>query len=266
MDFVIIGTVVLFALIGFLRGGARIFFGIFMLLIIMAASAFASAAICPLFLKSGKGESTKYTGAATVLMKPLGKALPSDGAFGALLDTEVMQSEDGELYVLTSVSGEDGYYFVPTKLQTAVEKDVPLVGSFVSSFVKDMARSGETLRTTFAYRLTLYIYETAVWIVLVVILAIIRNIIRKKIFRFLDNHRGPSVADRICGLVIVLAIWLALLWGTGVLIANFDDGENWAHSIDKFMTKGVIAKPLMVNNPLLKLINVKLPVVKGAAA
>ncbi len=248
MDFVIIGAAVLFALIGLIKGGAKMFFGLFMLLIIMIGSAFISAAVCPLFLRSEKDGAVSYTGAATVLMDPLGGALPSDGDIGVFLDTEVTRKADGELYV-----GE-------VKLKDAVTEKVPYVGSFVASFVESAAYPGETLRTTFAYKITEYIYETVLWLILVIGLAIVRNIYRKKLFVYLDKHPGPSKVDRAIGLVINLVLLLVILWGVGALIAHYDDGTNWANSADAFLINGVIAKPLMANNPLLKLMNVTLPV------
>ena len=249
MDFVIIGAAVLFALIGLIKGGAKLFFGFFMLLVIMVGSAFLSSLICPLFLKSEKNGNVTYTGAATVLMKPLGNALPSGDGFGEFLDTVVLEGEDGELYVNE----------VP--LKQSVKDKIPYVGDFLSSFVAKMAHNGETLRKTFSYQITLYIYETAVWIVLVIVFAIIRNIFRKKIFRFLDRHSGPSKVDRLIGVIFNLVILCAVFWGVGAIIANYDDGSNWAHAADNFMTKGVIAKPYMTNNPLLKLMHITLPVI-----
>ncbi|MBO4473177.1 MAG: hypothetical protein J5765_05145, partial [Clostridia bacterium] len=71
MDFVLIGAAVLFALIGLIRGGAKMFFGLFMLLIIMVGAAFASSAICPLFLKKETETSVEYTSAANLLMDPI---------------------------------------------------------------------------------------------------------------------------------------------------------------------------------------------------
>ena len=248
MDFVIIGATVLFALIGLVKGGAKMFFGLFMLLIIMVGSSFISAAVCPLFLKSEKDDAVTYTKAATVLMEPLGGALPSDGDFGTFLDTEVTKGADGVLYV-----GE-------VKLKDAVTQKVPYVGSFVASFVENAARPGETLRTTFAFKITEYIYETVLWLILVIALAIIRNIIRKKIYIYLDKHSIPSKIDRLIGLVLNGAILLVILWGVGALIAHFDDGTNWAHTADTFMINGMIANPLMTFNPFLKLMNVTLPV------
>lgn len=248
MDFVIIGATVLFALIGLIKGGAKMFFGLFMLLIIMVGSSFIASAVCPLFLRSEKDGVVSYTGAAKVLMDPLGGALPSDGDLGVFLDTEVTKQADGELYV-----GE-------VKLKDAVTEKVPYVGSFVASFVEKAAHPGETLRTTFSYKITEYIYETVLWLILVIGLAIVRNIYRKKLFVYLDKHPGPSKVDRAIGLVINLVLLLVILWGVGALIAHFDDGTNWANSADAFLINGVIAKPLMANNPLLKLMNVTLPV------
>ena len=254
MDFIILGAVLLFSLIGLIKGGAKMFFGLFMLLIIMVACSFIASAICPLLLKSEKDDGpVTYSGAAKVLMAPFENVLPKGDDLGTLLDTEVVKGEDGNLYI-----GE-------TPLKTTVTEKVPYVGSFAASFVNKAAHPGETLRTTFAYHLTLYVYETAMWVMLVVALAIVRNIYRKKLFVYLDNNSGPSKVDRLIGVGFNIIILLILLWGVGVLIANYDDGDNWAHSADSFLTNGVIAKPLMANNPLLKIIPVKLPV-EGSAA
>lgn len=266
MDFVLIGATVLFALIGLIKGGAKMFFGLFMLLVIMVGSAFISAAICPLFLRSEKDGAVTYSGAATVLMDPISGALPSDGTFGMLLDAEVKKNEDGEYYIRMEVTteGEEGEpgetYSTDVKLTEAVAENVPFVGSFAASFVEKSAHPGETLRTTFAYKLTEYAYEAALWVILVIILAIIRNIIRKKIYIYLDKNPGPSKVDRVIGLVLNLAILLVILWGAGALIAHFDDGANWANTADNFLTSGMLANPLMCNNPLLKLMGITLPI------
>ena len=124
---------------------------------------------------------------------------------------------------------------------------------------------GETLRTTFSYKLAEYAYETVVWILLVIILAIVRNIVRKKIYRWLDKHPGPSKVDRLIGVVLTLAILLVILWGAGAIIARFDDGSNWANSANTFLTNGMIAGPLMSNNPLLKLMGITIPATGGGA-
>ena len=247
-DFVIIGAAVLFAVIGLIKGGAKIFFGFFMLLIIMVGSAFISANVCPLFLQKENEGSVEYTKAATILMEPLGKALPSEGTFGELLDADVTEGADGEIYV-----GD-------VKLKEAITEKVPYVGGAVASFVVKAVHPGEHLRTTFSYKITEYIYEIILWVILVIILAIIRNIIRKKIFVYLDKNSGVSKVDRVIGAVISLVLLVAIFWGAGALLAYFDDGANWAHTADEFITKGVIAKPFMENNPLLKIINVTLPV------
>ena len=248
MDGIIIGAVVIFALIGLIRGGAKMFVGLFMLLIIMVGASFISSAICPLFLKSEKDGNVTYTKAATVLMTPLGGLLPSDGDFGTFLDTEVSKGPDGS------------YYIGEVKLADAVTEKVPYVGSFVASFVVAAAHVGEPLRTTFAFKMTEYIYEIFLWVNLVIALAIVRNIIRKKIYIFLDHNSIPSKVDRVLGMVLTLSLLLVILWGAGALIAHFDNGENWANAADNFMIKGVIANPLMCNNPLLKLMHITLPI------
>lgn len=253
MDFVIIGAAILFALIGLIRGGAKMFFGLFMLLIIMVASAFISAAICPLVLRSEKDGKVEYTALATPLMDPIGNAIPSD-MFGDLLDTEIVKGEDGKLYVGEMALEEE-----------ALAEKVPYVGSAISPVLLGATHEGETLRTIIAYKATEYIYETALWVILVIILAIIRNIVRKKIYRFLDHHPGPSKVDRLLGVVLNLVILTVILWGAGALIAFFDDGSNWANDADAFLLNGVIAEPFMTNNLFLKLIDVTLPIGGSAA-
>ena len=253
MDFVIIGAAILFALIGLIRGGAKMFFGLFMLLIIMFASAFISSAICPLILKSEKDGVIEYTSPATALMGPIGDLLPSD-ILGEALDSEIVKGEDGTFYV-----GE-------VKLADAISEQIPYVGSSISPVVVGAAYEGATLRTLVSYKLTEYVYEIALWVLLVVILAIVRNILRKKLYRFLDKHSVPSKVDRAIGVVLNLVIITIILWGVGALIANFDNGSNWAHETDSFLTNGVIAEPFMQNNPLLKLMDITLPVEGGANA
>ncbi len=248
MDFVIIGVTVLFALIGLIKGGAKMFFGLFLLLVIMVGSAFISAAVCPRFLRTEKDGAVEYTKAATVLMDPASGWLPSDGDVGTMLDGTVTMDAEGVLYVND------------VNLKDTITEKIPYVGSFVASLVVKVATPGETLRTTFAYKITEYIYETVLWVLLVIIFAIIRNIIRKKIYVFLDKHSFSSKVDRLLGLVMNLAILLAILWGVGALIAHFDDGANWANTVDNFMINGKLAEPLMLNNPFLKLMHVTLPI------
>ena len=248
MDFVLIGAAVLFAVIGLVKGGAKLFFGLFMLLVIMVGAAFISSAVCPLFLQSKSGDQLKPTAAATVLMKPIGSALPKDGTFGEFLDTAVTKGEDGSLYV-----GEK-------TVKDVLSEKIPYVGSFVAPFLEKTIAPSDSLRDALSFTAAKYIYEFALWIVLVIILAILRNIFRKKIYRFLDKNSGPSKIDRIVGLVLCLAFLLAVLWGAGLVIAHFDDGANWAHTADTFLLNGVISKPLFTANPLLKLIKVTLPV------
>ena len=257
MDFIIIGGAVLFALIGLIKGGAKIFFGLFMLLVIMVGASFISAAVCPLVLQKNTDEGVVYTSAAQTIMSPIANALPTSGDFATLLDTEIVLGEDEVLYVGESCE---------VTLKAAISENIPVVGQYLASFVEKAAIPGTTLRTSIAYNLTRYICEIILWVILVIALVIVRNIVRKKIFIFLDDkkHAAFSKIDRAIGAVVTLVIFLAILWGAGVIIARFDDGSNWANKADAFLLNGVIAQPFMQANPLLKLINVTLPVAEAA--
>ncbi|MCR4726482.1 MAG: hypothetical protein K5753_04595 [Clostridia bacterium] len=253
MDFVIIGLTVAFAVIGLIKGGAKLFFGLFMILVIAVGAAFISSLVCPLFLKTGKGNEVKFTPPATVLMNPIGNALPKGGEFGDLLDTPVKYKEDGALYV-----GEKA-------LKEIVSEKVPYVGSFVAPLAEKAAVPSDSLRKSLSFVIVKYIYEFVVWLILGIALLILRNVIRKKIYRFLDHNSGPSKIDRVLGVIMMVAVLLAVFWGAGLAIAHFDDGEgNWAHTADTFLLNGVISEPLFKNNPLLKIINVTLPVTAAA--
>ena len=257
MDFIIIGGALLFAFIGIVKGGAKIFFGLFMLLVIMVGASFISAAVCPLFLQKNTDEGVVYTSAAQTIMSPIANALPSSGDFSTLLDTEIVLGEDNVLYI-----GEAGD--IPMK--SAVSENIPVVGQYLASFLEKTAIPGTTLRTSVSYNIARYICEIILWVILVIALAIVRNIIRKKVFVFLDDkkHATFSKIDRVLGAVITLVIFVALLWGAGAVIARFDDGSNWAYKADSFLLNGVIAKPFMQANPLLKILNVTLPVAESA--
>jgi len=251
MDYVIIGGIILFALIGLWKGAAKLFFGLFMLLIIMVGAAFAASAISPLILTKTTDEGVEFTPAATVLMDPIGGIIPDSDEMGELLNKKI-EDRDGVLYF------EDS----DVALTNAIAEYIPEVGSYLAPIVAAVAIPGMTLKVAVAYTLTRYVYEIAIWVVLVIILAIIRNIIRKKIFRYLDreDNAAKSKLDRVLGIVLNIAILLIIFWGVGALVARFDDGANWAHDADAFFLNGTIAEPLMANNPLLKLINVTLPV------
>ena len=247
MDYVLIGGVLLFGLIGLWKGGAKIFLGFFMLLVIMVGSAFISSALCPLFLQKKTDSGIEYTAPAKVLMTPLSSALPSDESYTAIFDTEIVLGEDGVLYV-----GTDG----DVPLESVVSENVPYVGAYLGPVLNTVATPGTTLRTSIAYTVTRYIYEIVVWVVLVIILAIIRNIIRKKIFRWLDDkrHAVMSKIDRLIGFLVNVVIFVAIAWGVGLLGARFDNGSNWATSLNAFIMNGKIAAPFMQANPFLKLL------------
>ncbi|MBQ9370152.1 MAG: hypothetical protein IJU10_03655 [Clostridia bacterium] len=254
MDFVLIGGIVLFGIIGLWKGGAKIFFGLFMLLIIMVGAAFISASVTPLFLsKTNADGSIEYTSAAQAIMTPVGEALPSNEMFSAVLDTDIVLGEDGVLYV-----GEDS----DIPLNGAVSENIPVVGPYLASFLEATAVPGTTLRNSISYTVARFAFEIVIWVILVIILAIIRNIIRKKIFRWLDDksHSAMSKIDRVIGLAVSIAIFVAILWGFGGIVARFDNGSNWANTIDNMFLEGKLAKPFMCANPLLKLLGLTLPV------
>jgi len=252
MDLVLIGGILLFGLIGLWKGGAKIFFGFFMLLVIMVGAAFISAAICPLFLQKTTDEGIEYTAPAQAIMSPIGSALPSDEDFAVLLDTEIVLGEDDVLYV-----GEDG----DIPLVDAVSENIPYVGPYLASFLSMTAEPGATLRNSISYTAARFVYEIIVWVLLVIILAIIRNIIRKKIFRWLDDksHSAMSKIDRVIGLIINIAIFAALIWGLGLVVTRFDDGANWASSLNSLFLEGQIAGPFMQANPFLKILGLTIP-------
>jgi len=252
MDYVLIGGALLFAIIGIWKGGAKIFFGFFMLLIIMVGAAFISASVTPLFLTKNTAEGVEYTAPAQAIMSPVGGMLPSGEEYEALLDTNIVLGEDGVLYV-----GADAD--VPVK--NVVSENVPVVGPYLASFIEMSAEPGTTLRTSISYTAARFAYEIVIWVVVVIILAIIRNVIRKKIFHWLDdkNHATMSKIDRIIGLFVNVAIFVALMWGFGAVVARFDDGSNWAYSLDNMFFAGMISKPFMTMNPLLKLLGIALP-------
>ena len=253
MDYVLIGGVVLFGLIGIWKGGAKIFFGFFMLLVIMVGSAFISAAVCPLFLQKTTDEGVVYTAPAQALMSPIGGALPSSEGFSDLLDTEIVLDESGVPYI--------GEVREETNLKAVVSANIPVVGPYLASFLETAAAPGVTLRTSVSYVIARSVYEVGVWVILVIILAIIRNIIRKKIFRWLDDksHSTMSKIDRLIGFAVNVVIFVALVWGFGAVVARFDDGANWATSINTFLLNGSIAGPFMQANPILKLLGITLP-------
>ena len=247
MDYIIIGAAVLFALIGIWKGGAKLFFGLFMLIIIMVGSAFLSSMIAPKILTKETDAGVEFTSPATVLMPPLGGLLPTDGDFGAILNETVHEDENGNLYIVDTDHTIDSVF----------SAGMPEIWTYVGPIVKSAIIPGITLRESLAYTMTRYIYEIGIWVILVIILAIIRNIIRKKIFLWLDmkEHSTMSKIDRLVGLALNLAILLALFWGSGALVARFDNGANWAHTANSFMTTGTVAEPFMTNNPILKLID-----------
>ena len=253
MDFVIIGLTVAFAVIGLIKGGAKLFFGLFMILVIAVGAAFISAAVCPLFLKSEKDDAVTFYAPATLLMNPIGNALPKKGEFGDLLNTAVTKGEDGALYV-----GEKA-------LKEIVSDKVPYVGSFIAPLVEKATVPSDSLRKSLSFTIVKYIYEFVVWGILFITLLILRSIVRKKIYRFLDHNSGPSKIDRVLGVIMMVAVLLAVFWGAGLAIAHFDEGEeNWAHTVDTFLLNGVISEPLFKHNPLLKIIDVTLPVTAAA--
>jgi len=253
MDFIIIGGLILFALFGLLKGGAKILLGIFTLVLIMIASAFISSALCPVLLQRKTADGIEYTGMAHVIMDPIGNALPSGDGFSSMLDAKIVLGPDEVLYV-----GEE----CDVTLKDAISKNIPVVGQYIASFAEKMASPGTSLRNSISYTVARFLYEIVIWVVLVIVLAIVRNILRKKIFRWLDDkkHATMSKVDRVIGLVINVLIFLVIIWGIGALVARFDDGSNWANSIDAFFLNGPISKAFMSGNPFLKMMHITLPV------
>ncbi len=173
--------------------------------------------------------------------------MPSDGELGTVLDTAVTFT-DGVAYI-----GD-------INLTEAVSDKIPYVGSFVASLAENVVQDGETLRVSVSFLIVKIALGAIIWLVLFIILIIIRNVIRKKVFNWLDRSSGPSKLDRLLGFIISAAIALALIWGAGAVTARFDDGDgNWANKADTFMYEGTIASPLMENNPILKLLGIELP-------
>lgn len=248
MDIVIIAVAALFSLIGIIKGCAKIAFGIFALLIIAVGCGFAAYYISPMMLSTEEAGVRQYNSTSEKFMDKIGGMLPSDGEFGTALDTTVTFT-DGVAYI-----GE-------VKLTDAISEKIPQVGSFVASLSKYVVQDGETLRVSVSFLIVEIALGVIIWLVLFIILVIIRNVIRKKIFAWLDKSSAPSKIDRLLGFILSAAIALALIWGSGGVTAKFDDGDgNWANKADTFMCEGKIASPLMENNPLLKILGIELPI------
>ena len=251
MDIVIIVAILLFALIGMLRGGARMFFGFFLLLIIMLCSSFISVWICPHLLRTETDDGVSYNVVARALMTPIESVLPSGGGFGELLDEEVTKGDDGKYYI--------GEATLDEAMTEAIA--IPYVGGLIASFAETAAHNGESLRTSIAFLFVDYTLEVIVWVNLVIMLAIIRNIFRKKLYIYLDKNFTPNMVDRGIGTAFSLVILLVLLWGIGAWFAHFDNGSNWANGVDTYLTtKGPLCSFIMVHNPFLKLMHVTIPI------
>jgi len=243
-DFILIGGVLLFAIIGLVRGGAKMFFGLFMLLIIMLIASFLSGLICPLLLKSEKDGSVQYTSTATRMMDSIGEKLPLDE----------------ELYNTPLVKGSNGVYYVgETSLDSALAAEAG-VGTVLYLVVEEDLAEGQTLRTILSYKVTEYIFELIAWVILVILLAILRNIVRKKIYLYLDNHSVPSKIDRGIGLVLNLVIIVSIFWLVGFFLVKLDgEGDSIVSGAVSVVTKGKVAGPFHKINPLLTLAQRSLP-------
>lgn len=235
-DYILIGGVILFALIGLIRGGAKMFFGLFLLVIIMVAASFLSGWLCPLILKKDADGTVEYTRAATILMDPIGEKLPlGDSVFDEPI-----------------VKGEDGVYYVADQPLSDACAKIPFVGSVLYPVLEPILVPGQSVRTIFAYKITEYIYEFVLWLVLVIVLVIVRNIFRKKVYRFLDNHSLSSKIDRLIGAIVSVAIFLVIFWGVGTVFTRLSgDNGGWADKALSVVTEGVIAEPVQNANPFL---------------
>lgn len=252
MDIIVIVFIALLGIIGLIKGGAKMFFGLFMLIVIAVGAAFAASAISPYILTKGKGVGRTYTSAATILMNPIGKALPSGGKMGECFDQTMTVTENGEV----TLSGG-------STLKEGMAGSIPYAGDIAASFVQPNAFDGSTVRNCIAYTITRYVYEAVIWLVLFIILIIIRNLIRRKIYAWLDNNSTPSAIDHFLGLIATIAFALVLLWGVLAILARLDNGGNWATKATEFMMNGKISNFVVYKiNPFLKLMKLKLPVVK----
>lgn len=251
VDIVLLVILLLAIIIGLKKGAAGIFFGFFGFLIIGVILGFVVNLTAPYIVFTDKEADIKST-IGEAIYEPVYNMFPSDGMAGDLFHSPIIIDGDTIRLETTIVINEQNIENPSLEqILSSTESVIPEQAfSVVTGFLKLLVKDGQTLAQTLSNMLTIYAVGTVMWIVFAFILTIIKNLIRRKVYKWLDNHSSASKLDRAVGMAITTVIIICILWGAGLFLkVQEDGGQDWAASANTYINENTtIVKGLNESN------------------
>ena len=86
-------------------------------------------------------------------------------------------------------------------------------------------------------------------------MTIIKNIIRRRVYKWLDNHHTASKLDRVGGMAFVTILIVCIIWGAGFLIkVQSEGGQDWAISANDYVNNNSLVLKELNNTNLFVMI------------
>lgn len=262
IDYVLIAILFIGIIIGLRKGIAGIFFGFFGFLIIGVALGIIVNLTAPYIVYTDK-DTGALSSIGDSVYQPIFGMFPSDGAAGDMLQSPIIVEEDGTLRLQLTINIDGAPVENPT-LEQIIQNSVSFIPEnvltpslpYVTAVIKPFVRNGQTLAQALAERLTIYAIGTVMWFVGSIVLTIIKNIIRRRVYKWLDSHSTASKLDRVAGMAIVSLIIVCIVWSAGLFLKIQEDaGKDWAISANNTISENTLVVNGLNNaNPLILLV------------
>ncbi len=238
IDIVFLVILLIAVLIGLKKGLAGVFFGFFGFIIIGVALGFVVNLTAPFIVYSDKDTGVLSNIGETVY-SPISELFPSDGAAADLFQSPIIIEDDTIRLGITVTIGDD-LVENPT-LEQILQANISFIPEqimpYLTGFIKSFARDNQTLASALGEKLTIYIVGSAMWFIGAIVLTIIKNLIRRRVYKWLDNNKTASKLDRVGGMAFVTVLIICIIWGAGLFLkVQSDGGQDWAVSANSYVS------------------------------
>ncbi|NCA67254.1 MAG: hypothetical protein EOM87_04225 [Clostridia bacterium] len=241
-DIVLIVILLIAIIIGLKKGTAGIFFGFFGFIIIGVILGIVVNLAAPSIVFTDKSAGI-HSSIGEKIYDPIYSRFPTDGAIGDLFHSNIIKDGDTLRLDTTLVVGENTIVN-PTleEILSSSESFIPAQATSVAVTIISMfSKEGQTLAMTLSNAFTIYAVGTIMWIIAAFVLTIIKNIIRRQVYKWLDSHSTASKIDRAVGMAIATIIIVCIVWGAGLFIKiQADAGEDWAVSATDYVNDNTL--------------------------
>jgi len=252
LDIVIIVLAILSIIIGLYKGLAGAVFGFLGTLICLALGLVAGYFLSPFAVfNQDRTAINSESSLVTAIYTPISDSV---SGLSPVFSAEIISTENG-----VTISYEGNTMSLAEALESAGGDNAILsavmkyTGSILPTIVASNAVLGMTVGQVMGIFVTRLAFTGIIGLSIFIVLFIVKRIIRRSLFKWLDAHSTPSKVDRALGAVFLVVLLLAIIWTAGYFMFG-KGGEG--NSITAYVESSPITYKLMTTaNPILLIIN-----------